>query len=813
MNLTAAPEEAQTKEEIAEGPGAALPEESEEPKAPETPTESAKKGAFWGLFGRRRKKGKGEKAAPVDDIKEENAAPEAVAPGEGESMPEAAEIAAVEAEEKTAPEAIAPEEGESASEAVEIAAVEAQEKTAPEAVVPEEGESAADLAESAAGEGTPPEKDKPKEPKKSFAESFVAAVSVGAAAAGKCSKAVLRGLAAFLSDLGEGVCGVIAGMAKGVAGGVKRGAIASKNAVKTTGKNTAKGAAGLLGGIGACGWEVLSRAMGLVFRAVGGVLKKVFGAVFGWLKRKFNQPLWDLKAFLLTPIAYAWGGIENAAIRFTKAKEKGFFSAVGSIIGTIWRFFGAIIEIIRFGFNYIAPAVCILFLVALIRYASTLQYAISVTYNGSDIGAIENEATYNEAMSLVQDKVTFTENDKPILVTPKFSVTVMNMPESEKQTVDDIDSLSETMIEQGDVQIVYAYGLYINDELFGVYSEEDMQKIREALDEKLNAYSTVNAVDVFFEDDIYFSEGRYIGDVLVPPDEALDLITGGTEVEAYYTVVRGDTISEICESLGITREEFERDNPELAEGVHRGDIVTYHYTEPYLNVLTTYYEAYEQVIERTTEYEETSRREQYCEILLQQGSDGYENVTALVTLTNGKETGREIVSRTILEEMVPRKFRVGTKPNTFLDGDTEIIDTLGTFCWPVARDSSCYISTLPGWRSWDHSNHMALDIAGIPRGTPIYAACDGKVTFAGEYAAYGKLVIVDCGHGYECYYGHCSKLLVTEGDRVEKGDTIAEVGMTGSASGNHLHFEMRHYGDRINPLYALGGVGGHEIRQ
>ena len=562
--------------------------------------------------------------------------------------------------------------------------------------------------------------------------------------------------------------------------------------------------------IGNSAWRVLAFGTKTAARAVAHLFSAVFGAIFGWIAKKFKQPLYDIWCAFLTPFAKIYGGVADTGVRFKKAAKKGFLQVVGAVFVTLWRFLCGLCEFLRAIFNYAAPVVAVVFLVMLVRYYSTLQYAISVEYNGSSLGNIESEAAYNEAQSLIQDKVTFTQNDEPILSTPRFTVAVVGLDREEDQTVDDINMLSELMIEAGDIPVVYAYGLYINDELFGVYTADDKDTIVTALNNKLNAYNTPDVVDVHFEDDIMIYEQRFLQTVLTPPDAALELINGGTSIEAYYSVQKGDTISSICSRLGISREDFDSDNPELADGVSRGDIVTYHYIEPHLNVISTRYESYGQVIERTTEYVESSRYEEYCEILLQHGSDGYENVTAQITEVNGSEVGREIISRTVVEQMVPRKFRIGTKANTYLDGDTEIIDRLGTFCWPVG-DEDCYVSSDFGYRSWDHSNHKAIDIAGIPRGTPIYAACDGKVTFSGTYGAYGKLVIVDCGGGYECYCGHCSELLVEVGDRVEKGDTIAEVGMTGSASGNHLHFEMRYHDDRINPFMALGGPGGHRF--
>ena len=96
------------------------------------------------------------------------------------------------------------------------------------------------------------------------------------------------------------------------------------------------------------------------------------------------------------------------------------------------------------------------------------------------------------------------------------------------------------------------------------------------------------------------------------------------------------------------------------------------------------------------------------------------------------------------------------------------------------------------------SGHTGLDIAA-PYGTPIKAAADGEVTFAGYSGGYGYVVKMDNGNGVETYYGHCSSLYVSTGDTVEAGDTIAAVGSTGNSTGNHLHFEIRVDGEVVNP--------------
>jgi len=98
--------------------------------------------------------------------------------------------------------------------------------------------------------------------------------------------------------------------------------------------------------------------------------------------------------------------------------------------------------------------------------------------------------------------------------------------------------------------------------------------------------------------------------------------------------------------------------------------------------------------------------------------------------------------------------------------------------------------------------HEGLDIAART-GTPIRAACSGRVTFAGGMGTYGLTVIINHGAGLTTRYAHCSKILVSEGDWVEAGQVIARVGNTGRSTGPHLHLEVRLNGIPYDPLWFL----------
>lgn len=97
-----------------------------------------------------------------------------------------------------------------------------------------------------------------------------------------------------------------------------------------------------------------------------------------------------------------------------------------------------------------------------------------------------------------------------------------------------------------------------------------------------------------------------------------------------------------------------------------------------------------------------------------------------------------------------------------------------------------------------YKRHTGIDY-GAALGTPIFATASGMVEYAGWRGGYGKLVIVRHPNGYATYYGHCSRLLVRKGTYVKQGETIAEVGQTGDATGPHVHYEIRINGKPVNP--------------
>jgi murein DD-endopeptidase MepM/ murein hydrolase activator NlpD len=100
------------------------------------------------------------------------------------------------------------------------------------------------------------------------------------------------------------------------------------------------------------------------------------------------------------------------------------------------------------------------------------------------------------------------------------------------------------------------------------------------------------------------------------------------------------------------------------------------------------------------------------------------------------------------------------------------------------------------------AHHKGVDIDG-DQGDLIFAAASGTVIEAESEHEYGRVVVIDHGHGLSTLYAHADRLLVKPGQTVRQGQAIARVGRTGNARGSHLHFEVRRDGQAVNPLPLL----------
>ena len=207
-----------------------------------------------------------------------------------------------------------------------------------------------------------------------------------------------------------------------------------------------------------------------------------------------------------------------------------------------------------------------------------------------------------------------------------------------------------------------------------------------------------------------------------------------------------------------------------------------------INIITTERVTATETIERDTETVEDSTMRRGQVYVTQEGADGTREVSRLVTKVNGEVTKEYVIDERITAKPVKRIETVGTYVP---EGEGS-----GDFAVPVSGTI-----TSPFGERWGRL-HEGTDF-GAAEGAPVYAADSGTVSFCGVSGGYGNLIIINHKNGYETYYGHLSKIGVSQGQTVEKGAKIGEVGSTGNSTGPHLHFEIRENSVPKNPLDYL----------
>ncbi|MGA7000635.1 MAG: M23 family metallopeptidase, partial [Pseudolabrys sp.] len=123
------------------------------------------------------------------------------------------------------------------------------------------------------------------------------------------------------------------------------------------------------------------------------------------------------------------------------------------------------------------------------------------------------------------------------------------------------------------------------------------------------------------------------------------------------------------------------------------------------------------------------------------------------------------------------------------------------FRWPVRGRVIAGFGSKPNGTQNDGIN------LAVPEGTPIKAADDGVVAYAGnELKGYGNLVLIRHSNGFVSAYAHASELMVKRGDTIKRGQVIAHAGQTGNVTSPQLHFEIRKGSTPVDPTQYLGGA-------
>ena len=191
----------------------------------------------------------------------------------------------------------------------------------------------------------------------------------------------------------------------------------------------------------------------------------------------------------------------------------------------------------------------------------------------------------------------------------------------------------------------------------------------------------------------------------------------------------------------------------------------------------------------------------------------YRQISAIMTSLDKssaeyqQELQRQYRKRAAFERQIDQLVSGGSQ-----GGDNDYYDN-GEMLWPVPYKNS-YISAGYGYYDPEgdgtYTMHPAIDIVvrengvNVSYGKNIIAAQSGKVLVRGYSDVGGNYITIDHGDGYRTYYGHCSKIIASAGQYVEKGEVIAYIGNTGYVTGPHVHFQVMQVKNgvvnRLNPL-------------
>ena len=429
-------------------------------------------------------------------------------------------------------------------------------------------------------------------------------------------------------------------------------------------------------------------------------------------------------------------------------------------------------------------------LAGIILFCSFFTIGTTVSYDGQVLGRL---ASKSEAETVRKDLESITSRTLGETYTIDDSLLQYDSGWMLRQDIED-KAVYEDQLSDEIGLVTSAYCLYVNDVRIGATPYEGA--LEELLDQLQKAASDEDTISCEFAEDVEIRQEYVPTSEIMNLGYIAELLYSTKTAEVTYEVKKGDTWSQIAAKNDMTSAELLALNPGYnINKLQIGEVLTLSASVPYLTMTVVKQERYLDDVSYNIEYTDSADLYQGDYKVTSKGEYGKADVMAKATYVNGEETERTILSSVTLKEPVTEYRLRGTKVRpTWMP--------TGSFRWPTSGRISSYFGGRKSPGGIGSTNHKGIDIA-VPRGTPIYAADGGTVTYSGWMSGYGYLVQIDHGNGYVTRYGHNSSLTVSVGQHVYKGQQIARMGSTGNSTGNHCHFEVRYNGVARNPLNYL----------
>ncbi len=491
-------------------------------------------------------------------------------------------------------------------------------------------------------------------------------------------------------------------------------------------------------------------------------------------------------------INYISEGFSIARERIAEAKKLGLSRVFKEYVKVTSRSFvrhkGFVFSVL----NVIAPIAAVIVLSMTVNYWTGLNYGLIFAYDGKEVASINDERTFEQASEMVSQRMVHDTSESKIKIdmTPAFRLSVVD-----EKNLSAPNAVCDKIIQQTNGIIEEASGLYVNGEFIGaVKSSADLRYMLQNI--LNNAKGSEENAKVSFCQNVETINGFFPTTSIMNTDDMNKIITGTSKAPVTYTVKEGDTVTSIAKSNNTSISELNKiNNNQLGDNLMPGDLINLEVAVPMLSVQMVKTVNYQVPLSyKTVTVNDDTKYTDYSK-LKTNGVNGTQQCVDKIYYVNGVESKREIISRSVVTPSIDKVVVTGTKKRPNYSGSGV---SSGNLMWPAP--SLHTITTYFTWR-WGQF-HTGIDISGSGAyGNTIVAADGGRVTFAGwNSGGYGNCVKISHGNGITTLYGHASKLLVSSGQSVSKGQAIALVGSTGFSTGPHLHFEVIKNGTKVNPL-------------
>ena len=469
--------------------------------------------------------------------------------------------------------------------------------------------------------------------------------------------------------------------------------------------------------------------------------------------------------------------------------------------------------------NVVFPLVIIIALTLTFSSAQKKTFALEVTYNGTNIGYVENESVFEEAkakaLTLIPESTQNTAYATALNSEPVYKLSRVSLSELESE-----DMICENIITASDASLVRACGIYIDGEFIcAVKNESDASSVFSSLlapSKKKAADGTI----VAFVEEISYVQGLYPEDTIWDSLTLKNTLNKPKTTAQYHTLSKKETAKSVAKKYSLTLSQLKALNSSVDfSNLEKGTKLLVAAETNYVRVKVMKTRTRTESIAYETVNKESSSLSKGTTKVYQNGRAGKYEITELVTYIDGKETYSTVVSKKQTVAPQNKIILVGTKVISYSYGGSYYsggsysgsYNSSTSMIWPTRGAYS--ISSRYGYRSASISGwsfHGGVDIVrsgGGSTGPPVVAAASGTVVTAiSGYTGYGHTVVIDHGNGLRTRYAHmqAGSITVRVGQTVYQGQQIGRIGGTGNVTGPHLHFEVLKNGSKVNPLYYIG---------